>query len=391
MTHPWSRTARQPRRRRTPGATLRHVGPLLALLLGVALVGCRGDTPVTTVRFNAFGTQVDLSLVGVSTAQAQQAAADIQHDFEFIDRAWHAWGPGPLERVNELLPAGEPFVAPPSIVPLVRLSQRYAEQSGGLFNPAMGRLMALWGFHTDSPECQPPPSQRSITRLVTANPRISDIRIQGLEMQGTNPDLQLDFGAIVKGYAVDLAMEVLRDLGVRDALVQVGGSLRAIGDRSGQPWRVPIRRAGGSGVLALLQARGDESVATAAAYDRNFIYGGVTYHNILDPRTGWPAQDTLAVTVAHRDATTADAAATALFIAGPEQWHTVAQAMGVRFVLIIDSHGTLHMSPEMQSRLEVMDANAEIRVGPPVILPMDGEDSVAGPDAEGAGGPEGNR
>jgi thiamine biosynthesis lipoprotein len=90
------------------------------------------------VRFNAFGSQVDLSLVGVSAAQAQQAAAAIEHDFQFMDRAWHAWGPGPLARVNELLPAGEPFVAPPSIVPLVRLSQRFAEQSGGLFNLAIG-------------------------------------------------------------------------------------------------------------------------------------------------------------------------------------------------------------------------------------------------------------
>lgn len=391
MTYPWPRTARQPRRRRTSGETSRHVGPLLALLIGLLLVGCRGETPVTTVRFGAFGTQVDLSLVGVSAAKAQQAAATIEHDFGFMDRAWHAWGPGPLERVNQLLPAGEPFVAPPSIVPLVRASQRYEEQSGGLFNPAIGRLITLWGFHTDSPECQPPPSQRSITRLVQANPRMSDIRIQGLEMQGTNPELQLDFGSMIKGYAVDLAMEILRDLGVRDALVQVGGSLRAIGDRSGQPWRVPIRRAGGSGVLALLQTQGDESVATAAAYDRNFIYGGVTYHNILDPRTGWPAQDTLAVTVAHRDATTADAAATALFIAGPEHWHTVAQAMGIRFVLLIDSRGILHMSPEMQSRLEVMDVNADVRVSPPVILPTDGEDPVPGPEAEGAGEPEGNR
>lgn len=345
---------------------------LALVLLGVLLVaGCRGETPVTTTRFSAFGSPVDLSLVGMSPAEAQRAAAAIKQDFELMHRAWHAWEPGPMGRVNQLLPKGEPFVAPPSVMPLVRLSQVYAEQSGGLFNPAIGHLVDLWGFHTDNPECQPPPSRRSIERLVKTNPQMADIQIAGLELRGANPGLKLDFGAIAKGYAIDLAIEALRERGVRSALVQIGGDLRAIGDRSGQPWRVAIRRASGSGVLAILKTRGDEAVATAAAYDRNFIYGGTTYHHILDPRTGWPAPDTLAVTVAHRDATTADAAATALFVAGPEQWHRVARAMGIRFVLLIDNRGSLHMNPEMQARLEVMDPSAEIRVSPP-LEPVDG-------------------
>lgn len=351
-------------------------------VIGLVLLGCRGETPVTTARFNAFGTQVDLSLVGINPTQAQRAAATIKHDFELMHRAWHAWEPGPLGRVNQLLPKGDPFVAPPSVMPLIRLAQRYAEQSSDLFNPAIGNLVDLWGFHTDSPECEPPPSRRAIERLVKANPRMSDIQVQGLEIQGKNPALKLDFGALAKGYAIDLAIEALRELGVRDAMVQVGGDLRAIGDRAGQPWRVPIRRPSGSGVLAILMTRGDESVATAAAYDRNFIYGGVTYHHILDPRTGYPAQDTQAVTIAHQDATTADAAATALFVAGPSQWHAVAQAMGIRFVLLIDGRGTLHMSPEMQARLEVVDATGEIRISPPLTPPAaePRPDSNPGPD-----------
>lgn len=377
MPYPLMLTASPSHKRCSLGAAL--------LLSGLLLVGCRGETPVTTTRFNAFGSQVDLSLVGVSPAQAQRAASAIKQDFEFMHRAWHAWEPGPMGRINQLLPKGEPFVAPPSVMPLVRLSQVYAEQSGGLFNPAIGNLIDLWGFHSDSPECQPPPSQRSIERLVKANPQMSDIRIQGLELQGTNPALKLDFGAIAKGYAIDLAVDALRDLGVRDALVQIGGDLRAIGDRSGQPWRVAIRRPSGSGVLAILKTRGDESVGNAAAYDRNFIYGGTTYHHILDPRTGWPAQDTLAVTVAHRDATTADAAATALFVAGPAHWHEVAQAMGVRFVLLIDSKGTLHLSPEMHERLEVMDLSAELRVSPPLSSPASGAGTGADPSSRADG------
>ncbi|MGE5152624.1 MAG: FAD:protein FMN transferase, partial [Bdellovibrio bacteriovorus] len=250
MQYPGPQAASLPLGRRTLVATL-------LLLSGLLVAGCRGETPVTTTRFNAFGSQVDLSLVGVNPDQAERAAAAIRQDFEFMHRAWNAWEPGPMGRVNQLLPKGEPFVAPPSVMPLVRLAQRYAEQSGGLFNPAIGNLIELWGFHTETPECQPPPSQRSIQRLVQANPQMSDIRIQGLELQGTNPALKLDFGSLAKGYAIDLAIDALRELGVRHALVQIGGDLRAIGNRSGQPWRVAIRRPSGSGVLAILQTRED--------------------------------------------------------------------------------------------------------------------------------------
>lgn len=379
MKYPASRRDRPLRAVQRPPLAVHF---LIGLVVGLLLAGCRGETPAATARFNAFGNKVDLSLVGVNPAQAERAAEIVKQDFEFMHRAWHAWEPGPLGRVNQLLPTGEAFVAPPSVLPLVRLSQRYSEQSGGLFNPGIGHLVDLWGFHTERPECQPPPSERSIERLVKANPQMSDIRIQELEMQGSNPALRLDFGAIAKGYAIDLAIDTLRDLGIRDAMVQIGGDLRAIGDRSGQPWRVAIRRPSGSGVLAILNTHGDESVATAAAYDRNFIYGGTTYHHILDPRTGWPAQDTLAVTVAHRDATTADAAATALFVAGPEHWHALAQAMGIRYVLLVDNRGTLHMNPEMRDRLEVMDPNAEIRISAP-LTPTD-KGSDVGTDAQTA-------
>jgi len=348
------------------------VSALVMALLTLQLGGCREETPGVTSRFSAFESQVDLSLVRVNPDQAEQAAAAIKREFGLMDQAWHAWEPGPMGRVNLLLPKGEPFVAPPSVLPLVRLSQTYSEQSGGLFNPAIGNLLDLWGFHADIPDCRPPPSERSIARLVEANPQMSDIRIEGLELQSTNPAVRLDFGDLTKGYAIDLAIELLRERGVRDAMVQIGNDVRAIGERSGQPWRVPVRRPSGSAVLAILMVRGDESVASVSAADRNFIYGGVTYHNILDPRTGWPARDTLAVTVAHGDAATATAAATALFVAGPEQWHRVAQAMGIRYVLLVDSRGTIHMNPEMRDRIEMVDGKTNLVISPPLVSPTGG-------------------
>jgi thiamine biosynthesis lipoprotein len=68
--------------------------------------------------------------------------------------------------------------------------------------------------------------------------------------------------------------------------------------------------------------------------------------------------------VVHRDAITADAAANALFIAGPEHWHEIAQSMGIEYVLMVDSNGVLHMNPEMQERVELLDQSVEVRISP---------------------------
>lgn len=353
--------------------------PVLLTLL--SLSGCKRETPAITSRFNAFGTQVDLSLVAVKPDQAERASVALKRDFELMHKAWHAWKPGPMGRINQMLPTGEPFVAPPSVMPLIRLSQTYSEQSGGLFNPAIGHLIDLWGFHGNNPKHRAVPAEQSIARLVKADPRMSDVHIEGLELRGTNPAVKLDFNGIAKGYAIDLAIGHLRDLGVRHAMVQIGTDLRVIGDRSGQPWRVPVRRASGSGVLGVLQLSGDESLATSAAYDRNFIYAGVTYHHILDPRTGWPAKGTQSVTVIHKDSTSADAAATALFVAGPDQWEQVARDMGVGYVLLVDSQGTVHMNPAMRDRIELVDENLDLVVSEPLTpasKPPDGSSPNTG-------------
>lgn len=358
-------------------ASSRSTTPTRLLGLFVVLIvlsACGQETPVTTTRFNAFGTQIDLSLVGVDLKQAREATALIEQELASLEKEWHPWQPGPMGRVNQLLTVGDPFVASPSIMPLVRMSQVYETQSDGLFNPAIGYLMDLWGFHADAVRSRPPPPAQQIARLIATKPSMHQIRIDGLELRGSNPSIKLDFDAIAKGYALDMAIDHLRDIGIKSAQMQAGGEVRVIGDRAGQPWRPTIRRASGSGVLAIAPLRGDESLVTKADYDRNFVFKSAIYHAILDPRTGSPAKQSRSVTVLHQDATTAAAAATALFIAGPKDMHAVAVKMGVRYVLLVDTEGTVHMNPAMADRIELVDTSARIVLGPELVATVEVEE-----------------
>lgn len=343
----------------TPSRFMRPCEALLlaSLALAALVAGCRGEVPALTTRFEAFGGLADLSLVHLDQPSAERAAKLVREDIAALELAWNPVNPDGLGRVNDLLPGGQPFVAPPAVLPILHLSQTLSERSGDLFNPTLGALQALWGFCDHPSSSHPPPDDRPIARLVATNPRMSDIAIAGVELTGHNPALNLDFGSIAKGAAIDLAIRRLRTLKVQHALLQIGGTLRAIGDRSGQPWRVAIRRGSGAGVLAMLKMRGDESMSTVSAHDRNFIHAGTTYHDILDPRTGWPATGAQSVTVVCRDAAKAQASATALFVAGPRDWVAVARDLDIRFALLVDRNGVVLASPEMRARLEPLDAS----------------------------------
>lgn len=347
------------------GAAVPFAAPVTALLVGalaLLLAGCRGaETPVYTTQFTAFGTAVDVSIVGMPKQAAVAAAADIKDDFAVLHREFHAWQPGPLLRVNELLASGEPFAAPPALLPLLRKSQSLAAATDNLFNPTLGRLQDLWGFHSDTPDCRPPPATASIRRLVAAKPTMADLYLDGWQLQTSNPATQLDFSAIAPGYAVDLGIRTLRARGVRSALIKVGDDVRAIGSRAGRPWRVPVRRAGGAAVLGVIQVRGDASVFTASEARHNFIHDGTLYHHVLDPRTGWPATDFKAVTVMHDgDATTAAAAANALMVAGAENWQALARRLGITRVLLQEETGTVLMSPELAASFEAQERDLTI-------------------------------
>ena len=341
---------------------------LLAAAIGTA-AGCGSESPAVTSRFEAFGEQVDVSMLRVKPERADEAMALIRADFTQLERDLNTWTDGEMARVNRLLPSGEPFEAPVTLVPLILLSQRYAELTDNLFNPARGKLSALWGFNVAVPEGMRPPPDHAIKQLLDAAPTMADIEVDILTVRGHNPQLRLDFSGINQAYAIDLAIARLRELGIRNARVKTGSDLRAIGNRSGQPWRVSIRRGSGTGVFATLEINDDESVVTRATYDRNWLHDGVIYHYMLNPRTGRPVRDTQAVTVIHPEATVAAAAASALFVAGPDNWHGIAQALGLSYALLVDSTGTVHMNPALFDRLQLIDDNIPVELSSPLTMP----------------------
>ncbi len=327
---------------------------LIGIILLLFLAGC-GKPPLYTQESYVFGTRVEVSIYGETDAKAQRVTAHVLADFDRLHHMLHAWEPGALQRMNGIFALAPAQAAiEPGMIPIIQDATRYSVQSGGLFNPAIGDLIHLWDFQSDTFKSQLP-DPAAISALVKARPQMTDIVINGILFHSTNPAVRLDLGGYAKGYALDLEGSYLRSQGVKNALINIGGNIIALGQHGDRPWRVGIQHPRKPGPIATVELRDGEAIGTSGDYQRFFMFNGQRYCHIIDPRTGWPAQGVQAVTVlippsAHAG-TLSDVASKPIFIAGSSGWPRAAQQMGVADVMFIDAQGRVALTPGMQQRL----------------------------------------
>jgi thiamine biosynthesis lipoprotein len=303
------------------------------------------------------GTTVSITVVGDAPDTARQAISDARGELQRIGREWYPWAhDGELVRLNTALANGQTGSASPQLAQLLQRSQEYFHLSEGAFDPAVGGLVRLWGFDSADTDSRRLPTEKQLSAWVKSHPTLADIHIENGAVRSERRDVVLDLGAIGKGYAVDSAIELLQQRGIHNALVNAGGNLRALGHAPGnnntQPWRIAIRDPRAVRALAWLELSGDESVSTSGDYERFIFVAGKRIHHLLDPFTGRSADHTIAVTVVGNDGTLVDAASTAIFVAGPNRWQSVAHAFKVDLIMRIDATGQVQVSRKLQSRLQ---------------------------------------
>ncbi len=323
----------------------------LWLLLLWALAAC--SPPLHQQQAYVFGTLVEVSIHGAPEAQARQATAAVLARFDDLHRTLHAWQPSELSRLNAALARGERATVTRELAAMLRDVQALSNQSDDLFNPAIGGLIALWGFHADAPQSRVPDAA-AIQYWVGRQPRMADLAIGNDTISSRNPAVQLDLGGYAKGRALDDAVAILKAHGIANALVNIGGNVIALGAHGDRPWRVGIQHPRQSGTLATLDLRDGEAIGTSGDYQRFFEVGGRRYSHLIDPRSGNPATGMQSVTVlvsGEQAGTRSDALSKPLFIDGAARLANHAARLGVADYLAVDAAGQRHISPAMQARL----------------------------------------
>lgn len=345
------------------------------LLTGLlALAGC-GAPPDRVEQLHVFGTLAELRLRDAEPGKAQAALVEIAATLNQREREWHAWRDSDLTRINAAFARGEPAAAPDSIIALVRRAQPLSEASDGLFDPAIGGLIAAWGFHTSTfPILTPLPTDASLDAWRRQRPRITEVRIEGDTLWTPNPRTQLDFDAIAEGAAAEEALATLRRHGIRHALVNLGGDVVALAPEGADPWQVSLRDPFG-GVLGTVPLGDGEVLFTSGNYNKfRYSAAGARQPHVLDPRTAQPARGAAAVVVLHADAVLADAAASALMVAGPAGFETMARRLGLGCTMMVTDENEMLVTAAMSARLRLL--RDPVPLGEPLDL---GPDCVAPP------------
>lgn len=269
-----------------------------------------------------------------------------------------------MESINAAIAAGRPAEIDSETRAVLLDARQYALASEHLFNPAIGNLVRLWGFHTDTFVPQRP-NPVALEKWVHAQPRLTDLEIGERRLTSHNPAVRIDLGGYAKGYALDRAAAILHAAGVQNALINIGGNVMALGQRGDRPWHIAIQHPRRAGALAELDLRDGEAVGTSGDYQRFFELDGQRYCHLIDPRSGEPVRHTQAITVLTEGASAgvrSDVLSKPLFVAGPVRWQTMAKQLKQAAALRIDASGHIEVTPALAQRLTWVPGSGTVTV-----------------------------
>ena len=282
-----------------------------AFLLTLAILsGCSDPQPHRETRF-MMGTLVDV----VVYADKEAAPGAARQAFERIlqvEAAAHPSEEGsPLFQVRQ----GKGTRLEGDLARILETAMHVSRAASGAFDPTLGKVVHLWGFGRDDPHL-PAPKEIQQALYSTGYKRVPVGQCCPEKL-----DIWFDLGGVAKGYAVDAAVSVFQEAGIKAGIVNAGGDLRSFGARPGRGyWKIGVQDPENPQELAGVLEVKEAAVATSGDYQRYFEEGGIRYHHILDPSTGYPAHSGLrGTTVIASDCATADALATAAFVLGPEK------------------------------------------------------------------------
>jgi FAD:protein FMN transferase len=229
----------------------------------------------------------------------------------------------------------------PDLVQLIRLSMDYSELSDGYFDITVQPVLELWegGLWEEPKEVQE--SRLDEVRKLIGSDKI-DVTDDRISFQVE--DMKITLGAITKGYAVDEALKVLKDMGIKYALVAAGGDISTLGSKPNEElWNLALVNPDNTSESLAIFEIIKKSVSTSGNYERYFSPDKEDHH-ILNPKTGYSDSNCVSVTIITESGTAADALATSVFVMGPDAGMELVESLDDVECFMVDNNCTIHRS-----------------------------------------------
>jgi len=327
----------------------RRAAVLVCLFLIAPLVQSSENRSLVYKKKYVMGTVFEIAAYDQSAERASSAIEKALQEIVRLDEVLSNYKPdSPLSRLNRSAHFHEEQV-PPDLYRAIAQAVQFSKLSGGKFDISVAPLVNLWKAALGG-ETLPSPAQQAEARSCVGYEKIQLIPPDRISFR--SPCLQLDLGAIGKGYAVDRAAELLRSMGIHDALINAGGStILGMGSPPNQKgWLIHLRDP--SSKIDPQVILNDASVSTSEQTSLSLL-GKDSAGHIVDPETGMPLKTNFAVSVVTKTGTDSDGLSTTLLLLGP--------AEGKELIKNMAGFSAIWISPDAQ--VETVAGGPQIFLG----------------------------
>ena len=290
------------------------------------------------------GTLCEITLVDRSSTRRDQAFHDAFRLIEISEKSMSVFDPeSDVTRINEHA-FREPVHVAADVFFVIEKSIFFSQMTRGAFDITTLPLSELWGFSKHHTVVPP------LDDIKTALSRVGYKNIKlGKDLKGkqfvelASAGVKIDLGGIAKGYICDLVVTSLIRNGIEHALVNIGGTIYAFGKPMGRKqWNVGIRDPRDTKKIDQTVYLDESAIATSGDYEQFFMHEGKRYSHILNPKTGYPVEDVISVTVRAPSAMVADALSTGIFVLGIEEGIRLADRLvGVEAYIVYQDNNTV--------------------------------------------------
>lgn len=325
----------------------KRVVPFLLAAVLLATGAC--SKKIHRISRPLLGTIINLTFIS-EDHEAPAAAEAVFGEIARIEKLMSPYRRGSdIDRLNRFAHQ-RPVTVSEETFHLVKQSAAISVISGGAFDITFASMARLYknGEGSFAPPARS--SLRKALKLVDYRHLVLDASKKSIFY--TQKGVRISLGAIAKGYAVRRGVEILKSRGITSAIVEEGGDLQVAGTRYGKPWRTGIRHPRKNDLMAALDMRSGESIATSGDYERFTSHGGKKFHHIIDPRTGKPTETFASVSVITNDPVAADAWATAIFVMGLDGGSKLLKRRSDLQVVLVALDGRVYASSSLKKRLK---------------------------------------
>ncbi len=305
----------------------------------------------------ALDTYIDLKIYDNNAEQtanlAEEKIIELEKLFSVTDPT------SDVSRIN--YGSGEWITVSSETIDVIKKSINVSEITDGSMDISVYPIVRLWGFTTESNQV---PEQNLLDEALK-KVNFKDIEIDEKEHSvRLKPGMQLDLGAVAKGYISEQVKDLMKTNGIESAVLSFGGNIQTIGTKNGEPWKVGIRYPFTQNTFAILNVT-EKAVVTSATDQRYFEDNGKMYHHIIDPETGYPSENgTKSVTVISESGTEADEFSTALFVMGTNKAKDFYKNEKCNFeFIILDDNDTVIVSEGLKDVFRLSSDYDFLKVG----------------------------